>query len=313
MSPLAATPGRAVASLRCAVVDRAPLPPHERPWRHPSELGPPEHEPTTTGGRVLIVTTATLSLLLIGVLAISMTPDRSASPETAASTISGLRTVPATAAGLEQPPLPMVTPLGDDGWAVTTMSAVAGRSGRVQARLPSGEVVDVEIVATDRDAGLTVVSLPVADGGGYQLAATDPAPSDTVLVRTDPPLVVTMVELAALDVDEATPVLDESGDLIGLCTHERDGIALRTVVTMPDDPQATTTVAASQSTAPPTTTATPPTADPSTSTTTTTTTTVPSSAATTTSSAPATTGGVVTSSVPVGRINGGGGATTAPG
>ena len=230
-------------------MDRAPLPPHERPWRHPSELGPPEHEPTTTGGRVIILTTATLSMLLIGVLAISMTPDRS-SPESAVSTITGLRTAPVTAAALDQPSLPIVTPLGDGGWAVTTMSALAGRSGSVRARLPSGDVVVVEVVATDRSAGLTVVSLPEAGSDGYELAAAEPSPDDTVLVRSDPPQTVTMIELAALDVDEATPVLDGAGDLIGLCTNEREGVALRTVATMPDDP--TTTVAATEPTTAPT-------------------------------------------------------------
>jgi hypothetical protein len=282
-------------------VDRAPLPPHERPWRHPSELGPPAHEPTTTSGRVLIVTTAALGLLLVGVLAISMTPERAASPETAASMISGLRTVPPPAAARDQPPL--VTPLGEAGWGVTTMSAVRGRSGRrIEARLPSGETVDVEIVAVDRSAGLTVVSLPAVEG--YELAAAEPGPSDTVLVNTDPPLVVTMHELAALDVDEATPVLDEAGDLIGLCTREDDGVALRTVNTMPDD-RATTTVATTRppATAPPA-----PTALPTTSPTTTTTTTTSTVPGTATSVAPATTAGL-----PGGQVTGGAAATTAPG
>lgn len=53
-----------------------PLPPHERSWRHPSELAPPVPEPTSRSGRVLIVSAATLSLLLIGMMALSMTPDR---------------------------------------------------------------------------------------------------------------------------------------------------------------------------------------------------------------------------------------------
>jgi hypothetical protein len=221
---------------------------------------------------VLIVTTATLGL---------------------PSTISGLRTVPATAAALAQPPL--VTPLGQAGWGVTTMSAVAGRSGRrVEARLPSGEIVEVEIIATDRSAGLTVVSLPAVEG--YELAATEPGPSDTVLVHTDPPLVVTMLELAALDVDEATPVLDEAGDLIGLCTYEDDRVALATVVTMPADRAATTLpTTRPPATSPPSTTA--PASSPATTTTTATTTTVP---------------GTTTSIAPVGQVTGGG-ATTAPG
>src|ERR1700752_2211352 len=71
------TDGARWSWLRCRHVEPGPLPPHERPWRHPSELGPPPHEPTSTTGRVLIVTSATVSLILIGLLAIAVTPDRS--------------------------------------------------------------------------------------------------------------------------------------------------------------------------------------------------------------------------------------------
>lgn len=53
-----------------------PLPPHERPWRHPSELAAPAPEPASRSGRLLIVATATVSLVLVGVLAVTMTPDR---------------------------------------------------------------------------------------------------------------------------------------------------------------------------------------------------------------------------------------------
>ncbi|MET0143259.1 MAG: hypothetical protein ABW328_00495 [Ilumatobacteraceae bacterium] len=302
-------------------MDRGPLPPHERPWRHPSELGPPEHEPTTNGGKALIVTTATLSLLLVGVLAIAMTPDRSAAPEAAASTISGLRSAPAGAAALDQPPLPMVTPIGHDGWAITTMSALAGHSGSITARLPSGSVVDVEIVSTDRGAGVTFVSLPEVAESSYELADTEPAPSDTVLVHGDPPRVVPMVQLVGLDVDEATPVLDDAGHLVGLCTKAAGGTALRMIHSMPGS-ATTTTVAATRpsptavltiapqgaSTTPTTAVAgTPPTAS-----------TVPSTPVTSppspTATVPASTGRVVTTVAPPGpdRQISDGAATTAP-
>src|SRR4051794_6771915 len=98
-----ATSLRWAPSLRCAPVDRAPLPPHERPWRHPSELGPPAPEPTSTSGRVIIATAATLSLLLIGLLAVSMTPDNGGSPQAVASTTSGSH---GSAVALEQPRVP---------------------------------------------------------------------------------------------------------------------------------------------------------------------------------------------------------------
>lgn len=299
------------------------MPPHERSWRHPSELGPgADHEPTTAGGKALIVTTATLGLLLVGVLAIAMTPDRSSSPEAVASTISGLRQEPTSAAALEQPALPMVTPLGDDGWGVTTMSALAGRSGRVAVRLPSGAEVEAEILTTDRSTGLTVVSLPAS--AGYDLAMDEPAPTDTVLVHGDPPRTVTMTELAALDVDEATPVLDADGDLIGLCTQEPDGIALRTVSTMPDDGRDTTvptTVRPSPApstttatTAAPTTTPSGPTTAPATTVhTTSTATNAPSTSGPvpSTTAAPTSTVGS-TGQAPGGQVNDAGAPTTAP-
>jgi len=62
-------------------VTSGPLPPHERQWRHPSELAAPPLEPATRSGRALIVSTATVSLLLVGILALTLTPDRAADPQ----------------------------------------------------------------------------------------------------------------------------------------------------------------------------------------------------------------------------------------
>jgi hypothetical protein len=225
-------------------VEPGPLPPHERPWRHPSELGPPSHEPTSTTGRVLIVTSATISLILIGLLAIAVTPDRSPPPIAASSTIDELspRSAPAAIASSSalttttRPSLPVVTPVGDEGWAVTTWEAIAGETGWMDARLPSGEVVNVEVVGTDPAAGLVVVTLPAsAETAGYELASDRPEPSDTVYVNASQPKVVTLVDLAYLEVEEATPVLDGAGALIGLCTGSDDGTTLMTVDTMPGD------------------------------------------------------------------------------
>jgi hypothetical protein len=194
---------------------------------------------------VLIVTSATVSLLLIGLLAIAITPDRSPAPIAASSTIGevGSRSVPAAIASSSAltsttlTSLPVVTPIGDDGWAVTTWEAVAGETGWMNARLPSGQVVEVEVVGTDPAAGLVVVTLPAsADTVGYQLAADRPGPSDTVYVNGNEPKVVTLVDLAYLEVEEATPVLDGAGALVGLCTGgSHDGTTLMTVDTMPGD------------------------------------------------------------------------------
>jgi hypothetical protein len=193
---------------------------------------------------VLIVTSATVSLILIGLLAIAVTPDRSSSPIAASSTIDELtsRSAPvaiASSAALTtttRPSLPVVTPVGDEGWAVTTWDAVAGETGWMDARLPSGEVVEVEVVGADQAAGLVVVTLPEsAETAGYELADGSPEPSDTVYVNASEPRVVTLVDLAYLDVEEGTPVLDGAGALIGLCTGTNDGTTLMTVDTMPGE------------------------------------------------------------------------------
>lgn len=212
---------------------------------------------------MIIASTAALGLLLVGLLAISMTPRRSGAPVAANSTLSSLR-LPATTTMPTIVELPLVTPVGDEGWAVTTADALSDDDGSpVEVRLPGGEVVEAEVV--DGSGDLTVVSLPnSAPTEPYQLAASPPAPTDTVVVAADEPIVVTLDELAHVDVDEATPVLDEDGRLLGLCTGESDEQWLLTVDTMPDDPTTTaapkpsTTVRPSPTTTAPTATSTAP-------------------------------------------------------
>jgi hypothetical protein len=213
---------------------------------------------------VLIATSAAVSLLLIGLLAIAITPDRSPEPIAASSTVSDAAASPAvllttTASAAATPTaLPVVTPIGDEGWAVTTRDAVGGETGWMQARLPSGAEVQIEVIGSDSATGLVVVTLPKsADTDGYQLAAQPPRPSDTVVVHAAQPQVVSLLDLAYLDVEEGTPVLDAAGELVGLCTGSYDGTTLMTVDTMPGDdttpaPGADTTTAV-ETTTPPTT------------------------------------------------------------
>ena len=267
------------------------------------------HEPTSTSGRVIIATTATLSLLLVGLLALSMTPDPGTDPTTVGSSASG-----SSGAALARPTRPLVTPIGDDGWGLTTAGAARKRSGSLAARLPNGDEINVEIVGRDADSGLTVVSLPAATDG-YQLAASRPEPSDAVRVGGEPPQVVPMVAVRNLDVEEAAPVIDGEGELVGLCTTDRHGdVVIRTVSTMPGQTPATSTTVrpATTVTSAPTTGA-PTTLAPAT-TVGVTSTTVPATSTTvapTTSSSPSTT--APSTSAPSPSLSGGAGAPTAPG
>jgi hypothetical protein len=256
---------------------------------------------------VIIATAATLSLLMVGLLVVSMTPDRSGTPQTVSATTSGSI---GSVAALEQPRLPLVTPIGDDGWAITTTGAVKARAGRMAARLPSGEIVDVDIVSRDEAAGFTVVSLPTQTSG-YRLATSQPGPTDTVAVRGRRTQVVEMVKVSTLHVEEAAPVVDGHGDLVGLCSTDAGSVEVRTVSTMPAAASTTTT-------APSTTLA--PTVPPAPTTPTTTAaggaapTTVPVTAApTTTATAPSTTAPATVTTVPAPTTTVAAGATSAPG
>lgn len=217
-------------------MDSAPIPPHERPWRHPSELGAPAHEPTSSGGRILVVTTATFTLLLIGLLAVAMTPERSGDPVAVSSSVSPVRVQPVTLVSATETrvSLPMITPVGDDGLAVTTAGAIDPDTATLTARLPSGAVVEARVLSAEGDDGLAVVALPgsVPDAG-MALADTEPVPSDTVLVHAEEPMIVAFRDLPDVDVDEGTPVTDGDGHLVGVCTNG-DRTALMTVATVPE-------------------------------------------------------------------------------
>lgn len=264
-------------------MEEGPLPRHEREWRHPSELGPPAHEPTSRTGRVLIVSTATLGLLLVGILAITMTPRQSASPVAANSTALGLRVRAAPASDR----LPIVTPIGDDGWAITTADALAGFSGTTaRVRLATGGTTLVEIVRVTDE--VILVALPAGtDVDTFDVAATDPSGDDMVVLHDeDDPVSVPMGELANADVAEATPVLDGRGRLVGLTTGEPDAHWMVSVDTMPAAPPSTNPPS---STAPRTTVVTAASTTTTTATTTTTTSSPPEATVTPETTIPATT------------------------
>lgn len=237
----------------------APLPPHERPWRHPSELGPPEHEPTSGGGRLLIVTTATFGLVLVALLAVAVTPSATTSTEEAPPTVVAVRAVPATLVGFEtqtqtrtetrtetqtgpgaaaSPDAPMVAPVGSRGLALTTASAVRGATGPLTVQLPSGRAIDVAVVSVDERRDIAVVSLPESMPTETFAVGTDveaPVPADTVLVHSAEPIVVAVSSLSTLDVGEGTPVSDGDGNLVGLCTRDETSAEM-TLTDVPVNP-----------------------------------------------------------------------------
>jgi hypothetical protein len=225
-------------------VGSAPLPPHERPWRHPSELAPPDHEPSTGAGRLLIVTTATFGLILVALLAVAVTPSSTtstASTEDAPPTVVAVRAVPATLVrfGAESAP-PMAAPVGSQGLALTTSAAVRDADGTLAVQLASGRVVEAAVMSIDDDGDLAVVSLPDVVPTETFVVPRDaeaPVPSDTVKVHAETPVVVAVEALGALEVGEGTPVTDDDGHLVGLCSRDEAGdeTTLTGVAISPDE------------------------------------------------------------------------------
>lgn len=217
------------------------MPPHERPWRHPSELGPPAHEPTTASGRLLIVSTAALGLLLVGVLAVVATPARDpevAGPATAEAASSGLASSPVIPFAV--PLRPVVVPVAAAGLGLTTHGGgrADARDGQtIDAVLPTGEPVRAVVMAGADDDGIVVVSIPaVATSAIYAVASTaaELGPRDTVAVHGLDPGVVSVADLTEAAVADGTPVTDADGSLIGLC--RRDPSSRQTLIVVTDEP-----------------------------------------------------------------------------
>lgn len=219
-------------------VSQAPLPPHERAWRHPSELAAAEREAAVTaapphGSRTLAMVSGTVGLLAVCLLVLSLTPDRNEAPVAVSATTTpagaGINGRPvgiaaigrfaseidADAAVLVRPGL--AVPIGDGRSALMTPAATSASGDTFDVRLTSGSVVQAAVVGTT-ETGLVVVTIATSDTA-HAIADRLPGPDDIVTVLTDTPVTVPFDEVDELDLAEGTPILDRAGALIGLCTH----------------------------------------------------------------------------------------------
>jgi len=82
------------------IVGPAPIPPHERQWRHPSELAPTAADiAQPSNARALILATGTTALLLAAVLVVAFSPPRSAAPSAVSATTLPAATIEFQRAG----------------------------------------------------------------------------------------------------------------------------------------------------------------------------------------------------------------------
>lgn len=243
---------------------RPPLPPEDRLWRHPSELGGAGgaalgSTPAAKGSRTRLAVTvgviAAGALVIAGLASIVLGPARRASEATAS-------TLPGPAAAL--PPIDdtgvvrlevstvdgtrdaMAVVVEGTGFLATTLGAVA-EATELAALLPDGRRAVVTVAGTDEESGAAVLRVADAPAPARTGQASSLNPGDAVAtvgpnasqgrvvdlgVSAEGPLDTTLHHLLAVElgdesaVREGEPLVDTSGAIVALCTRSQSGDVL---------------------------------------------------------------------------------------
>ena len=166
-------------------VDQAPQPPHERSWRHPSELGPTKFD-VDLGGRshVGVLIAGACAVLVVAALVVVVTPRPGSGPLAISATTTPFVRSVATAAEPARAPSP----------AQPTVGKLLGSYTAYPHAIASS-------------------SLAALDGAG--VAEATPSGSADVLVRTDKVTYrLKWSQVPLLAVPEGTVVFDLAGDVI---------------------------------------------------------------------------------------------------
>jgi len=208
-----------------------------------------EHTPRSV--RVMALTSGTLGLLAVGLLMVTITPDRAESPiAISASTTpvadQSTRPVALAAGATERVGFrsdidgALATPIGDGRFALVTRAALADVDHMIiDVRLPSGRTTAGSIVMASDQA--VVVALAAIEPG-HDVAVVRPTADQMVTVLTDPPVTVAYGEVDTLEVGEGTAVLDGDGLLVGLCSRRRGTNHMRLIEVLAELDDATNVV-----------------------------------------------------------------------
>lgn len=270
--------------------EAAPLPAHERVWRHPSEMGEQTwvlSEPPLAIGRGLTVATGTIGCVLALAVLWTMLPTQagrdaeSAVRSTLANrTDSGLttaRTEPSatdgplgsaagravtadsvgsslvastassqtqnTTAGTIAPTRPVHTYQVQQGTevavavavnrgtlVVTTAQAVSADL-TVELMMPDGNMASARVLFVDERSGLAVLAPETASGAmAFAVASQIVAGDELTFFGDEPSTVVVSDDLTIpsawaddASIIEGTPVVNQRGELVALCSHDQDG------------------------------------------------------------------------------------------
>ena len=134
--------------------------------------------------------------------------------------------------------LAVVTPIAQDRLGITTAAAVEGRTGTIEAMLPTGVRVIAELLGTDD--GFALVRLPARSTEAAAIAKTSNTDWTVIAYGDEHAVDQGGRALHSMAIPEAAPVFNADGDLIGLCTIGPNGIEVLRVAALPDVPGAPT-------------------------------------------------------------------------
>ncbi|MFZ9482430.1 MAG: hypothetical protein ACO3AV_05995 [Ilumatobacteraceae bacterium] len=225
----------------------APVPAHERAWRHPSEVGAEawrRSEPPLSIGRGLLVVTTTCCLTLGAALTWATLDTHpgglSAAAIRAETFVMGEQGSVSTEPDAVSPPTyrledgtvrqepAIAVPLADGQLILTTAAAVRG-ARTLELRDAAGRSEPAHVVLVDDETGLAILvtdasSLPMAYEVATALDAGDELrfDDDTVVVVHDE--TISARRWYGLDQHEGSPVVNQRGELVGLCSQEENGM-----------------------------------------------------------------------------------------
>lgn len=224
----------------------APLPPHERAWRHPSEIGAAAGsgiESSTAlrsvGRGVTAFSIASGVLVVIG-LALLSRPVSGRSDTADAIRLSGAN-IELVSLDDSRSDAPIAVMVEQGPLLVTTRAAVGDRS-QLRVRLTDGSTHDVEVIHIDDATSIAILALPLDEPAPTVSLPNVPITRDQdVVVFSERAHRMSVMSLAddrravigtrsttfdPFSVAEGAPVIDRAGRLIGLCTHEGNDVVL---------------------------------------------------------------------------------------
>lgn len=180
-------------------VEQGPLPPHERSWRHPSELGPTRHDVVDVTGRrshLVALAGGTLSALAVAVAVVAVTPRPMPGPVALSATTTPM-------------PVQVSAPL----------AKVAGLDQPTAAAPARALAPAVGFFTSFTAFPHAVTSSPQLDLDGTGIASQAPRSADMVFVRTEAVTYrLRWDEATMLTLSDGSVIFDANGDLVAYVT-----------------------------------------------------------------------------------------------